>query len=68
MKTTFHTDNARPCWRCSGTIATYTVDDAVTLIDVYCHGCHARDAFVANDHEPPLTTAAEISAAHRRTR
>jgi hypothetical protein len=65
MKHIFGTDNAKPCWKCGGTIAEYTLDDAVSLIDVRCIGCHAADVFLPADSEVPLTTAAEVSAAHR---
>lgn len=65
MKTTFASDIAKPCWKCGGTIAEYTLDDAVSLIDVRCFGCHATDIFRPADSRAPLTTAAEVSAVHR---
>ena len=64
MKTQYHTDDAAPCWKCSGTIATYTVDDAVSLIDVLCVACHRTDVFRALTAKP-LECAADVSAAHR---
>lgn len=65
MKRIFGTDNAKPCWKCSGTVAEYTLDSEVSLIDVLCLGCHHRDVFQPADAKAPLTTAAEVSAAHR---
>jgi hypothetical protein len=67
MRAKFGTDNAAPCWSCDGTIASYTVDDTVSLVDVYCHGCHRRDLFTRPDVAPP-ETAAECSAMHRGSR
>lgn len=66
MRTTLHTDNAAPCWKCDGTIASYTVDDSVSLIDVLCVCCKHRDVF----RPPTLFSAtevspAQVSAAHR---
>jgi hypothetical protein len=61
----FHTDNAAPCFRCQSTIATYDVDEATSLVDVFCHGCHQRDTFDRGRRQ--ITTAAEASAAHRAT-
>jgi hypothetical protein len=63
MTTSFHTDNAAPCWSCQGTVATYTVDNFTTLVDVFCHGCHRNDLFTYLTTEP---TAAILSDAHRR--
>lgn len=64
MKTRFHSDNGAPCWRCSGTIYTYTVDDTVTYVGAKCIGCHADNMFY-----PPadyaIDTAALVSTAHR---
>jgi hypothetical protein len=68
MKTKFVTDNARPCWSCSGTVAEYTINTMVSLIDVRCICCGKRDIFVPNDHAARPATAAEILAAHRTTR
>ena len=64
MRTQYHTDNGKPCWGCHGTIATYTLDSAVLLIDVQCLSCLRRDVFRPKS---PLAeqTAAAISAAHR---
>jgi hypothetical protein len=62
MKTTFHSDNGKPCYRCGGTIFTYHCDDAVSLIDTLCISCHARDVFTA---KRTPTTPAQASAAHR---
>lgn len=68
MRRQFHSDNARPCPRCDCTIATYTVDTELALIEVFCHGCHMTDEFVPNDHAARPMTAADVSASHRRTR
>ncbi len=67
MKTRFGTDNAAPCWSCQGTIASYTVDDTVSIVDVYCYGCHWRDLFTRPTNTMP-DTAAECSAMHREAR
>lgn len=65
MKTHLHSDNGAPCWRCSGTIYTYTIDDCVTYIGATCIGCRADNMFY-----PPkdyaVDTAAFVSAAHRK--
>jgi hypothetical protein len=68
MKTKFVTNNARPCWSCSGTVAEYTIDMTMSLIEVRCIRCGRSDIFVPNDHTARPATAAEISAAHRSTR
>lgn len=63
----YYTDDSAPCWSCNGTIAEYTTDDTVSLIDIRCLCCWSTDAF----RPPPgiiPTTAADVSAAHRATR
>lgn len=64
MKTHLHSDNGAACWRCDGTIYTYTVDEYVTYVGARCIGCRADNMFY-----PPkghaLDTAADVSAAHR---
>lgn len=66
MKTHFHSDNGAPCWRCDGTIYTYTVDEFVTYVAARCIGCRADNMFY-----PPkdcaVDTAANVSAAHRES-
>lgn len=66
MKTQFHSDNGAPCWRCSGTIYTYTVDTYVTYVGATCVSCRADNMFF-----PPkpfaCETAADVSAAHRKS-
>ena len=64
MKTRYHTDNAAPCWSCDGTVASYDVDDTVSLVDVYCYGCHARDVFSRPTNLAPIS-ADQCSAMHR---
>jgi hypothetical protein len=64
MKTKFYTNSARPCWKCSGTIAEYEIDTETSLIDVLCYCCHSRDLFCRSNGDD-LTTAAQCSAAHR---
>ena len=65
MKTDFYTDRAKPCWSCSGTVARYTTDTEVSLIDVLCICCGRRDVFRPRDATAPLESAAQVSAAHR---
>lgn len=64
MKLHYHSDNGAPCWRCQGTIYTYTVDDAVSFVLANCHGCGADNMFY-----PPqalvFDCAADVSATHR---
>lgn len=67
MTMSLHTDNAAPCWHCQCTVASYTVDDHVSLVDIHCHGCHRRDVFYRRADGSPVT-AAQISKAHRRFR
>ena len=65
MKQHFHSDNGAACWRCDGTIYTYTVDEYVTYVGARCVSCQADNMFY-----PPaakLDTAADVSAAHRET-
>jgi hypothetical protein len=66
MKTHLHSDNGAPCWRCDGTIYTYTVDPYVTYVGARCVGCRADNMFY-----PPkpfnAETAADVSAAHRES-
>lgn len=64
MKTDYPTDNAAPCWSCQGTVATYTVDDATSLVDVHCHGCNRRDVFYVA-YVGTCNNAAALSALHR---
>lgn len=66
MKTLFYTDNAKPCWSCSGTVAEYETDSEVTLIEVRCRGCGRRDVFRPVDPTAALESAAQVSAAHRK--
>jgi hypothetical protein len=63
MRQQFYSDNARPCWSCNGTIAEYTVDDTISLIDVVCIACRRRDVF--RPTKPPADHVAAVSAAHR---
>jgi hypothetical protein len=65
MKQVFYSDSGKPCWKCSGTIAEYTTDTEVSLIDVICRCCHRRDVFRPVGGFKFPETAAEISAAHR---
>lgn len=65
MKELFYSDNGKPCWACASTIFEYETDTAVSLISVQCIACRARDVFRPRDQRAPLTTAAEVSAAHR---
>lgn len=65
MRTMLGTDQARPCWRCNSTIASYTYDDQISLVTVRCASCHAPDAFYPRNTLLTPPTAAEISAAHR---
>jgi hypothetical protein len=65
-KTYFHSDNGTPCWRCSGTIYTYTVDESVTYVGARCIGCHADNMFYPT--RCAFDTAADVSAAHRNTK
>lgn len=65
MKRQFHSDNGANCWRCDGTIYTYTVDEYVSYVGATCISCRADNIF----HPPkgaPLDTAANVSAAHRK--
>jgi hypothetical protein len=62
MKTDFHSDNGAPCWRCNGTIYTYTVDDQVTYVGARCIGCGADNMFYPSS---AVDTAAFVSWAHR---
>jgi hypothetical protein len=62
MKTTFHSDNGKPCFQCRGTIFTYHCDDAVSLVDTVCVSCNARDLFTAR--QTPKSPS-QASAAHR---
>jgi hypothetical protein len=55
MKTKFYTNSARPCWKCSGTIAEYEIDTETSLIDVLCYCCHSRDLFCRSNGDD-LTT------------
>lgn len=64
MKLRFHSDNGAPCWRCSGTIYTYTVDPYVTYVAATCTSCRADNMFFPAKPFAP-ETAADISAAHR---
>jgi hypothetical protein len=65
MRTRLHSDDGAPCWRCDGTIFTYTVDDTVTYIGATCIGCGADNMFYPPAHSD-LDTAASVSAAHRK--
>lgn len=64
MRLDFHSDSGKPCYRCDGTVFTYTCDDAVSLVDTYCHSCHASDLFSS-----PITIecASQASFAHRQS-
>jgi hypothetical protein len=66
MKTTFYSDNGAPCWRCSCTVYTYTVDDCVSYVGATCFACRADNMFFPPSH-CTLDAAANISAAHRES-
>jgi hypothetical protein len=66
MKMNFHSDNGAPCWRCSGTIYTYTVDDCVTYVGARCIGCRADNMFYPPSH-CGVDRASDVSAAHRES-
>jgi hypothetical protein len=64
MRTRYHSDNGAPCWKCSGTVYTYVVDDAVTHINAVCVTCGGDNTF----HPPygcSIDTEVSVSAAHR---
>lgn len=64
MKMNYHSDNGAPCWRCLGTIYTYTVDDEVTYVGARCIGCGADNMFYPAG---AVDTAQNVSWSHRRT-
>lgn len=64
MRMRYHSDNGASCWRCSGTIYTYTVDDCVTYVGATCIACGADNMFYPPKH-CALDTAAFVSTAHR---
>lgn len=45
MRLQYHSDIGKPCYRCDCTIFTYYVDDCVSLVDAFCHACHAQNTF-----------------------
>lgn len=66
MRTILGTDQAKPCWKCGSTIASYAWDSEISLVSVRCSSCHASDVFY------PLSalrkpSAAELSRQHRGT-
>lgn len=66
MKIHFHSDNGAPCWRCDGTIYTYTVDSYVSFVAARCVSCRADNMFFPLKPFAP-EKAADVSAAHRAT-
>ncbi len=64
MRKRYHSDNGAPCWRCSGTIYTYTVDDCVTYIGATCIGCGGDNMFYPQSMQP-LDKPESVSAEHR---
>lgn len=67
MRMRYHSDNGAPCWKCAGTIYTYTVDDAVTYVGATCIGCGADNMFYPPKHwQMSLNEAANVSASHRQ--
>jgi hypothetical protein len=64
VKMNFHSDNGAACWRCSGTIYTYTVDDTVTYVDARCVSCGADNMFYPRS---AVDTPQHVSWAHRDT-
>ena len=65
MKTTFYSDNGKPCFQCKGTIFAYHCDDAVSLVDTVCIACNTRDLFTT---QRTPGSPSEASAAHRALR
>jgi hypothetical protein len=67
MRMRYHSDNGAPCWRCDGTIYTYTVDDAVTYVMAVCLGCGRDNTF----HPPANCNGCDspraVSLAHRES-
>lgn len=67
MRERYHSDNGAPCWKCSCTIYTYTVDDTVTYVGATCITCGADNMFDPPKFHP-LDFVALVSAAHRTSR
>ena len=65
MKVHFHSDNGAPCWRCSGTIYKYTVDEYVSYVAASCIGCRADNMFIPAKSLSLEDTPARVSQAHR---
>lgn len=66
MKKHFHSDSGAPCWRCSGTIYSYIVDDIVSYVAARCVSCRADNMFFPPRHRA-IDTAANVSASHRES-
>ena len=68
MRTHYHSDDGAPCWKCSGTIFTYTVDDTVSYVAAYCIGCGADNMFQPKTAmTDAMVKAAFVSEAHRQS-
>ena len=67
MKITFRATDGAPCWRCNRTAHHYTVDDAVTLIDVRCEHCYADNTFCPSKNIDAGNFLATVTKAHRES-
>ena len=65
MRMHFYSDNGAPCWRCSGTIYSYGVDDLVTYVAARCISCHADNMFYPPKHCSGCDSPSATSLAHR---
>lgn len=67
MRNRYHSDNGADCWRCGGSIYTYTVDDCVTYVGACCISCGADNMFYPPRtlEDLPLDTPSNVSTAHR---
>ena len=61
-----HSDNARPCFECQGTVKRYTVHSDSSIVDTFCFGCHATDTLALESTTTEIYDVRQLSEWDRR--